>query len=85
MAAHLPDLCISGDVRLMDQAKNVSHTGKGRVEMCVGGNWGTICGLDWGQEEAIVVCNELGFNSSGTFDKRSTNSSFKLEHIHVYE
>ena len=65
MAVFSPsDNCNSGDIRLVDQTTELLPTGAGRVEMCIKGNWGTICGQDWGQEEAVVVCNQLGLNSS---------------------
>jgi len=38
---------------------------EGRVEVCSGGEWGTICNLQWGNEEARVVCQQLGFQKTG--------------------
>ena len=35
--------------------------GKGRVEVCVDGHWGTVCGEGWGDTEAGLVCVRLGF------------------------
>ena len=62
---HLLDNCMNGEVRLRDPDANTIAIGAGRVEMCVDGNWGTICGWHgWNQEEAIVVCNQLDLNSS---------------------
>ena len=49
-----------GEVRL-------SYGDQGRVEICIGDQWGGICGDEWlngtwGPSEALVTCRQLGFN-----------------------
>ncbi len=37
----------------------------GRVEVCVGGRYGSICHDSWDNRDASVVCNQLGFSPYG--------------------
>ena len=38
---------------------------RGRVEVCVGDRYGTVCADFWEYEDASVVCSQLGFSSYG--------------------
>ena len=51
--------CNESDIQLVDGASAF----EGRVEVCVGGQWGTVCcitGFMWGPREAEVVCRQSG-------------------------
>ena len=56
--------CKNGEVRL----RGGSSEAEGRVEVCVNSLWGTVCrgtGTSyWDQNDAQVVCQQLGFNAT---------------------
>uniref|UniRef100_A0A665UVH2 Neurotrypsin n=1 Tax=Echeneis naucrates TaxID=173247 RepID=A0A665UVH2_ECHNA len=53
--------CKHGSVRLQGGRSKLD----GKVEVYLGGVWGSVCGDDWGDEDAAVVCRQLGKGISG--------------------
>ena len=48
---------------------------RGRVEVCVGDRYGTVCGDMWNFTDASVVCRQLGFSPYGKTNKNSQKYS----------
>ena len=55
--------CLHGDVRLIDG----SNALEGRVEVCINNAWGTVCDKSFSENEAKVICNQLGHKVNGMF------------------
>ena len=53
------DADAEGVVRLMGGPSKL----EGRVEMCMNGEFGTICDQNWGEKEARIVCGEISRKS----------------------
>ena len=54
-------LCEVGDVRL----RGGIDSSNGRVEVCQFGTWGAVCSNGWDDNDARVVCRQLGYDPQG--------------------
>lgn len=53
---------------------------EGRVEICINNRWGTVCNDQWGNEEASVVCQQLGFDPAETSEYMTKTDLIKMVH-----
>ena len=58
-----PSCFTEGEIRL----RGGTTSREGRVEICLGGVWGTVCDNGWGTADAHVTCRQLGFPTVGVF------------------
>ena len=63
-------LCNDGDLRL---GGTTSVPSEGRVEICIGETWGTICDNSWDNNDATVACRALGFSAIGEWSPRKVS------------
>lgn len=54
-------MCNHGDLQLVGGLEE----GAGRVEICIGGRWGTICDDLGDSVDAGVICYQLGYLREG--------------------
>ena len=55
--------CLEGEVRLLGGRSQY----EGRVELCHNRVWGKVCYDLWSNEDARVVCRQLGYATNGQY------------------
>ena len=53
--------CTNGDVRLIGG----NSFNEGIIEVCINGDWVTICDNTWDTKDAIVACRQLNLPTKG--------------------
>ncbi len=63
-----------------DYGSSSASRAAGRLEIYAGGQWGTVCDNSFGQREADVACNQLGFSSATSFGDDVFSSYVNIVH-----
>ena len=82
--------CLDGAVRLMNEESDLvglepvsefikDELSRGRVEVCVGSSFGTVCDEEWDNMDASVVCGQSGFSQYGKFLGHYNTSYVSME------
>ena len=75
--------CTHGAVRLVGG----TTTNQGRVEVCVGQTWGTVCDDGFYYSDARVVCRQLGYDvdKPGTCKLNKTTELYAIWSTDTYQ
>ena len=55
----------------------------GRVEVCIGGRFGSVCSEFWDDQDASVVCRELGLSPYGEYKYHPAITDYSSQHCYV--
>ena len=47
------------------RSSNTQFKNIGRVEVCVNGSWFFVCDSVWEDNDASLICNQLGYSTDG--------------------
>lgn len=58
--------CTNGEMRIVQRSNQIypQYT-VGRIELCVNGSWGKICGDFFDNSDASVFCRQMGYSPLG--------------------
>lgn len=74
--------CTDGQLRLAGGTASVEGRADGRVEICIGETWGTICDDMWSDIDAQVACRSLGYSYMGKH--QGSLSYLYVQYLHIH-
>ena len=73
-------VCEAGDVRL----RGGIDSSNGRVEVCQFRTWGAVCSDGWDDNDARVVCGQLGYDPQGLYSHDCKSlAGFQYYYVHI--
>ena len=70
--------CNDSDVRLVQFEGDMEN--EGRIEYCSSGRWGLVCSDFWDNNDAMVICRQLGYNVEGKLTFLVDLCSLHIQH-----
>ena len=56
--------CVTSPAQCQDEDVRLAGSDlAGRVEVCISQRWGSVCAYGWNNEDASVVCKQLGYST----------------------
>lgn len=58
-----------GDLRLVTDSASDFADASGRLEVYLGGRWGTVCDVGFDPDDATSACNKLGYRAYSNYGR----------------
>ena len=71
----------NGTIRLKDG----QSSREGRLEICSGGYWGSVCSAGWTKQNTLVACRQLGYKTLRKFGYYSHSFHVKISLLRSFD
>ena len=68
----------------LNQVVKEQKENEGRIEFCTSGEWGLLCYDTWDNNDASVICRQLGFSVEDTSKLINYHLIFLYQNLFVF-